>query len=359
MRLLYFILLIAAAVFYPLYRDDLSFYTLAALLIVPVMMLAELTLSRFRVKAELKSETISSEKGKTAAAKLVISNRSIFPLPNTRVNVEVRYSACSEKSVLRYSVPVPSKKTETVSINIRSAHCGRVDVKISSIRIYDVLRLFSAGIPVSGEAHICVIPPLEEINADNESDVSWLSSADRFEEESNASPKAGADPTEVIGYREFRSGDRMSRINYKLSSRFDKDIVREMGSDEADKLVLIPDMLCSMNDDGTIDPELADLVLTHTLRLANAVLSQGVSAYLYLWDSDTVTDDPVIPAENGLICVCGSADELMSYAASAAYHLSPDIISAIPCRLPSGFCGAAVTTDEHGVPDGFFVITLP
>lgn len=368
MKILYFILLIAAALFYPLYRDDLSFYTLAALCIMPLLLWGELFYSRLRTKISFSGQRICAEKNKAAQVEMSVRNRGIFPLPNTRIVLKVRFAAGGEEQVTGYSVPVPGRKKETVCFKIRSEHCGMAVVTVESVRIYDVLRMFSMKIPVAQRAEVCFVPPEKQITERNDEDKRQIEAAEELFEETRHRPlRKGEESTEVTGYREYRSGDKISRINYKLSSRFDKDIVRETASAELNKFAVMPDFAGCIAPDGKMNLSDSDRILLHAMITAYDMMTEGIDVYLYLSgmpDDETVSEtvlSETVLSETGCLYRCTDISCITEYAQAAVRLLSPENAWGIPestDRLPFGFGGIAVTLAEKDIPDGFRQIII-
>ena len=121
----------------------------------------------------------------------------------------------------------------TLHISLPTEYCGKLVCDISGLRCCDILRLVSirrkAPVPVS-----CVIMP-PAIAPEGLRDISA-----ELEARTVLKPKPGGGYSEEHELREYRPGDMVNSIHWKLSSKTDKTIVREpLTSAEAKVYVII------------------------------------------------------------------------------------------------------------------------
>lgn len=108
----------------------------------------------------------------------------------------------------------------TIYIPLPSAECGRLKCEISGVRCCDVLRLISIRRPAPAQVSCIVMPPV--IAPDDLRDISA-----ELESRTVLKPKPGGGYSEEHELREYRPGDMVNSIHWKLSSKTDKTIVRE------------------------------------------------------------------------------------------------------------------------------------
>jgi len=226
MRLFYFLLLIFSAAFHILYKGDLSFILLMFVLILPLIMLVMLIITVRSTAVSAYFEQRSAERGKSAVLKVTVRNRSVFPV--TRCVVDAVYVSsvpfdAAVKNRYRLSAALGAHSSETFALNISAAHCGTVYVYIKKIKLMDLMGLFAIPVKSSISGRITSLPVIYPIQASVESSPVLTDEGTAF------SPhKPGDDPSEIFALREYREGDNNNRIHWKLSSRSENFIVKEL-----------------------------------------------------------------------------------------------------------------------------------
>lgn len=235
MKFLYIILLIAAAVFYPLFNDDLSFILLITLLVIPVFLAVLLLFTAKKLKIDTAEDEQRTVRDEHFPIFIKITNP--LPLPVSACYVKVKYRMAGEKNWCTYSVGVPMRafSYEKIEVDLKPAHCGTIEYAVKNVEIYDFIGLFRRRIKLDLNGRITVFPKelpcSDSVNAlpAQQDDAGALNAG------------KGCDPSEITGFREYTDGDRMNRIHWKLSSRSDDLIVKELADTYSGKCLLIPD----------------------------------------------------------------------------------------------------------------------
>lgn len=275
-RIVYIMILIAAACFYPLYEDDLSFLTLLSLLILPVIMLFQLIISCAFLKYRINRETVTVYKNNSAEIQIEICNRSVFPLSNAKIKVRTHFLPSGETGYFTASVPVPALRTQTVTVNVEAAHCGETEVYVEYIKIYDLLRLFSFKTgkgKMNGRVYI--VPKISEKHRDTAQSLRMSA----VYETANDDPFVNmhsTGPGDVSGFREFAPGDRLSLIHHKLSARFDTDMVKIMSPQSGTRYLLTADLSA---DELCDDPDMRDEILERLMSCAYYLTGWNAEVY--------------------------------------------------------------------------------
>lgn len=109
--------------------------------------------------------------------------------------------------------------TMQLEIPLVPSHCGQVRVTLHQCCIYDGIHLFSHRKRLNTSAVFTVLPgvpapPVTDAGTQH-GDATVM--------------QPTTEPEEFLGVRDYRSGDRMRAIHWKLSSRFPEPVVREYG----------------------------------------------------------------------------------------------------------------------------------
>lgn len=234
MKILYFILLIAAVMFYPLFKDDLSFILLLTMVIFPVIMFITLAAARRKLDIKVTAFARRAVRGEKLELKISVKNPTILPLSCFTAVITYR---CGNEPAGKYTVNIPirARGEENIAVNITPKHCGIVECTLKKAVIKDIIGLTSMRIKLDRRIKTAVLPVKIPCAAavENDADGSRI-----------LSPASGGDNAEVSGLRGYRDGDRMNRIHWKLSSRSSDFIVKEFTEPVGGKVLLLPD-LCS------------------------------------------------------------------------------------------------------------------
>lgn len=242
-RFLYILILIGGAAFYLLFADTLSFVLLISLIILPVILLTELMISLAFLKCSVKTEKVTAFRGEACEAAFRISNNSVFPLPNTRLRIKTVYYPGGEVNFQTVNIPLPALRTETVTVTLGSEHCCRAEITVESVKIYDLLRIFSAKrFKRKMKCTTYIIPKLREHYAEEANALMNRFGTEPSEDSETVRERGNGAPGDVCGFREFLPGDRLSLMHYKLSARFDKDIVKILSVSGETRFLLTADL---------------------------------------------------------------------------------------------------------------------
>lgn len=239
MKIFYFVMLFFSVLFHILYKGDLSFVLLAFMAVLPFATLAVTIVTAFMTDASAHFEQLSAPRGSAAVLKVTIRNRSIFPV--SCCAVEIAYKSripfdSALKNKYRLCAALGSKSCETFAFNISAEHCGTAEIYIKRFLLKDYLKLFSIPIKICAAEKSISLPVIYPVRAEIES---MPVSAD--ESEAFSPHKPGDDPSEIFALREYREGDSNNRIHWKLSSRSDNFIVKELSLPVGCKILLVTD----------------------------------------------------------------------------------------------------------------------
>lgn len=112
---------------------------------------------------------------------------------------------------------------------------GNYEFQILKVRVYDLAGLFFLNKKIVSSANAMVLPDIREIPvAVGERVNNFFGDADVFDE-----LRPGYDPAEVFSVREFRDGDKLPSVHWKLSAKMDTLMVKENSLPKACPVVLM------------------------------------------------------------------------------------------------------------------------
>ena len=233
-RILYALALAGAALFFLFYEAWISLFTLVLVLALPVVSLAlSLPLARKLRPELLPPEGPVVREGEAAltfrleppgglavgrlTGRLVLLNA----LTGGKWTRTIRLRC--DGSPLEVPFPLPT------------GHCGMLTFRLERLRVLDLLGIFALPVPLSApDGEVPVLPkyrpagPIPPV----------LGHAGRS---LGLRPKPGGGPAEDYDLRDYRPGDPMRTVHWKLSAKRDELVVREMLVPRRPALVLTAD----------------------------------------------------------------------------------------------------------------------
>lgn len=210
--LLYLAGLLGALVFHVFYFGWFSWFLLVLTLCLPVFSLVVSILAMIQARLHLEVPAQCS-RGDPAYATLRAEG-GFLPLPRCRFRLVVRSVMTGQERVLRQVVP----GQESWYVPLDTSHCGVLSCRLARARVYDYLGLFFLPVRLPPQQTLMVRPmPVRPEKLPN---LSHFLVRQRR-------PKPGGGFYEEHELRDYRPGDSMREIHWKLSVKTDATIVRE------------------------------------------------------------------------------------------------------------------------------------
>lgn len=159
-------------------------------------------------------------------AKMMIffRNRSFLPVSDAVLRVSVSNCLDDEYEEYDISLRAAAHSRMRIPFTFASTYCGVIRVSVELLQVYDYLRLFRRKKKVSGAGSCVVMPRLHEMQLTiTEACRSFDSDSEEFDKN-----QAGDDPSEIFRVREYRQGDKLSRVHWKMSARLDQMMIKEL-----------------------------------------------------------------------------------------------------------------------------------
>ncbi len=252
-----------------------------ALILIPIIMFVFLILMRLHVNVEVECKNPVAEMdrmGKAARATISLSVENTGRWLAVEkgivwVRYENRFSGEKGKMKVRFSVDAGKRRGRRIPVVMK--HCGNVAIQVEKVKIYDYLNLFAMRVGKNFERQdVLVLPPLKDIYLGR----------DRWYRETNEDSdrfslyKKGDDPSEIFDIREFKDGDRIQRIHWKLSSKTGQYMVKEGSFPLAKAIYIFVDLCAATKHD-------ADLLVQGIYSISMQLMEKGVPQYFIWYDN--------------------------------------------------------------------------
>lgn len=152
-----------------------------------------------------------------------VHNKAILPFINCVMNVKYRYENEKKFHKSKFKLYVRPKERKDIYVELECKHCGHIEIQIERIIVEDYISFMARKIK-DFPVHKTMIAPRPIIAKDE--DV-VTSNVEFIDSDEYSTKKPGNDPMEIFGIREYRQGDRINRIHWKLTSKMQEYIVKE------------------------------------------------------------------------------------------------------------------------------------
>lgn len=212
-RIFYGLFLLAAVVFHSFYTGWFSFFLLLFSVLLPVFSLL-VSLPAMLRAAYTPQLPLRCFYGQDAQFALQPSSASRLPVSCCRLHLLV----CDAVGGTQQAEWLTLAGTLRFSLRVDTRHAGQQTFRVDRARVYDALGLVGLPLQLPAACSIAVEPePLEPAELPNLSQFQYRS----------YHPKPGGGFSEIHDLREYRPGDSLHEIHWKLSAKTDKLIVRE------------------------------------------------------------------------------------------------------------------------------------
>ena len=239
-RVLYGLALLGGLIFYGAYQEWFSWILLWTLLLLPWLSLVLSLRAIMHTKPEL-SAAARIPVGSTEIIQMQVSAKEIQPPIKSKICITKPLTG--EKRILRSGEKLPTN------------HCGGIIAQLYKPRIFDYLGLFRFRIRKTEPQTFFVWPQARKMEIPSDL-TQYLARSWR--------PKSGGGYSENHEIRQYRPGDNLNQMHWKLSAKVGEWMLREPMEPEKGQLVLTMD-LC-----GT--PETLDEKFGRFLWLSNWML---------------------------------------------------------------------------------------
>ena len=262
---------------------------LAMTVMTPLSYFVQLAAAK-HIDVSLQAPALPVQKGQSIEARVVLRNRSRFPVHNCTLTVTCRNAYTDECEQFALSAhPAPKGETE-VCFQTSSVHCGYLLSEITGVTVSDMFGILThtRTLPEAVSAGTPVFPDVYPVTVA----VSPLA-AEGFAQSERLTAQKGTDLSQSVRLRAFEPGDTLRQVHWKLSEKTGSWITREGAADGKDALLLYWDPSGS-----TQSPALADALADAVTSVCYALLDSGIP-FRFAW---TLSDDaafalPVAPQE--------------------------------------------------------------
>jgi uncharacterized protein (DUF58 family) len=196
-------------------------------------------------------------------------NKSPFPLPRVSCRIGGVNLLTGEAFRQRVDFSVGANETRVVPCSLTSEYCGRLLLTVQQIRLFDYFGLLFLWKSGGQKVGVTVLPntfsmellaPICKSIPDDSDEYSTL--------------RAGNDPTEIFQIRDYRPGDSIRQIHWKLTQKFDQLMTKEASLPVDQSVLVVFDTRQPAGRD--MPPACYDAAAEVLVTLSQALLENGI-----------------------------------------------------------------------------------
>lgn len=222
---------------------------------------------------------IKLKKDKNAAVHIVVRNKGICPVSCCKVTVKVQNIITGIEDSFEFYTWLKSKNTRTLDFTIKDNLCGCIRVYSDGLVISDMLGIFKKKIKSDSEIKLYSWPLLYEIPISKES-------ADRYDMESfrYSQYRKGNDSSDTFGISQYREGDSVKAIHWKLSAKTGDIMIRDYSFPVDNRIMILVDK--KEYQDLELSPEDKSKSTEFALSLSQTIIRKGIEHSIGWYDID-------------------------------------------------------------------------
>ncbi len=241
----YLILLGVSLIFTQALLSKISHIFFWFMLLLPLPMLLYALVAKSALTVTMISESATTEKNTPYTYEFDIENHSplAFPFIDAILSIPQSNSVrCTQRTVRLSMAPLSAYHMKnTVAFRFR----GTYDIGVKCFYVYDFFRMFRIRVPVSYLTSVYVLP--RRLSMDD-----LLAQAVADSTVRTVSSPLVFDRLEVSDIRDYRMGDSLKSIHWKLSSKAEELIVKEHNTGTSDQTVIFCDMAAHYPDEPPV-----------------------------------------------------------------------------------------------------------
>lgn len=219
-RIGYLLALLGAVAFFLCFHGYFSFYVLILALVFPLFSLVVSLPGMLGARVSFAVSERSIRRGDSA--RLTLTFHSRFRLPIAWVSAHLSCTNLLTGDALTFRKRTAGESAGLVlECEVEARHCGLVRCTASRLKVCDLLGLFSLSLAAPEEVFVLVLP----LSLQPEEIPALLGDG---EQQLILKPRPGGGPGEDYELRPYQPGDPLRSVHWKLSSKLDELVVREI-----------------------------------------------------------------------------------------------------------------------------------
>lgn len=252
---------------------------LALSIILPAAGIVFAVISSKKLEAEI-SCSISQAKGQPFDYTLHVKNGGMLTCVGGRALILLENMLTGETKREEIGFSVGGRKSGAFTCTSDFAHCGRIRIKVEELIAGDFIGAYEKRRRSDLKTYNLALPltyPIEvDMGQGNQTDIN----SDEY-----SMLKSGFDPSEVFAMREYRYGDKIKNIHWKLSEKVGELTVRELGLPINNSLLILMETSFPEGS-GAPEPEVMDSIAETVISLSQSLCKEQIPHQIGWYDRE-------------------------------------------------------------------------
>ena len=239
------------------------------LLLLPVLSWGLNLWARRRISVELEMPASGSRESEIPLT-VTVANESRIPTGPVLCRLSVTNTLTGETLALRIPVSMAPRGSGSASGQIRPRYCGYLRVRVEGVQVLDWFGLLPLSCAPAGKAGTTILPDLFPVRV--HLTVPPVTPEDGLD---YAGDRPGWDYSETFQLRDYRAGDSLRAVHWKLTGKTDRFVIRDPSLPVIRSLLVFWD-----KNAGSPPPEAMNGLGETMASLCQALIGQGVEFHL-------------------------------------------------------------------------------
>lgn len=269
--------IIFSIVFFIFEDSYLGILLLILTVVLTSLLIFNIIILKNKLIFELKTEG-TVHKNEIGRLSIQVKNKSLLPVAKVKLHIQFENKLTNELEEDEFSLSLNSRSKELVPLDLSSKYCGHIHVNVNKVQYYDFLDIFTKEIDVNSLSQLFILPkryPMSVTVADSN-----VGLTDSFSHEIN---KRGNDGLEIFGIKEYSKEDNLKHVHWKLTSKFDELIVKEL-SEAVNYTFLVLLDLSVVDQTKKNSPTVIDAMIDTFISISEALLEEGYEHSIAWYD---------------------------------------------------------------------------
>lgn len=258
------------------HSDEFPRFLLGFELLLCLFLFVTVQVMRRRVAVHLRLPEVYVKKKGDIRIEAELDNTGWIPVPEIRVELGYRDLYDQKSGRLSGTAMLDGKGKVSLCFHLTSEYCGAAVFWIERVTVSDYLGVFGAACKKPETQPELSVLPLRDRELSAIPEQARMLSG---EENAYALNISGDDPSEIHDIREFRQGDTLNRIHWKMTAKTGEMLVRDLGSPLENTALVLYDL---KKEKEHISRREWDYFLETAASLSDRMLRAG-NAHIAAW----------------------------------------------------------------------------
>lgn len=208
-------------------------------------------------------------KGENIGIGLTVRTNSGLSMGWLELKLKIENVISGEQRTEALLIPIGLGKTYETELTVSDLYVGEVRVSAEALRFLDLFKLVSRRVNAQAQGSSIIRPNMVPVPSDKDTLYGY-----DMESYVYSGSKKGSDPSETFGIREYLPGDNPKTIHWKLTSKMDELMVRELGLPIDNKVLIILNNRELTHD--RLEAKQRDAVVELFFGIAQGIVDQGL-----------------------------------------------------------------------------------